>query len=263
MSPALLSARDIVKRYPSAGWWNRRDWVMAVDEVDLHIEAGESVGLVGESGSGKTTLARIIAGLIDPDAGLLLWRGRNLKVLDAVGRTAYRREVQYVFQNPIGALNPRHRIGPILERTLRGLTGLDAPARRARIDTVAEQVGLEQTLYGRFPHQLSGGQVQRVAIARALLGEPRLLVLDEPVSALDVSLQAQILNLLEMLRCQQGLAYLLISHDLTVIERLCTRIAVMRNGVILEQGSRERIMNDPQNRYTSMLLEAVPKLHRA
>jgi len=255
MSAALLEARGLVKRHRAGG-----GLTTSVNGVDLRIQAGESVGLVGESGSGKTTLARMLAGMTEPNAGQLLWQGQPLPTLDRAGRAAYRRAVQYVFQNPISALNPRHRVGLILKRSLRGLTKLNAAVRRARIDAVAEQVGLDPALLGRFPHQLSGGQAQRVAIARALLGQPRLVILDEPVSALDVSLQAQILNLLDQLRDQQGLAYLFISHDLAVIERLCPRIAVMRDGVILEQGRRETILRQPQQAYTRKLLQAVPRM---
>jgi len=255
MSTPLLEARGVVKRHRNAG-----GLTTSVNTVSLCIDAGESVGLVGESGSGKTTLAGILAGMTEPDAGQLLWQGRPLPTLDRAGHATYRRAVQYVFQNPIGALNPRHRVGSILNRTLRGLTRLDAAARQARIDAVAEQVGLDQALLGRFPHQLSGGQAQRVAIARALLGQPRLVILDEPVSALDVSLQAQILNLLDQLRDRHGLAYLFISHDLAVVERICPRIAVMRDGAILEQGRRETILHEAQHAYTRKLLEAVPRM---
>jgi len=266
MSTPLLEARGIDKGYPHRGgpgqhWW-RRGWSRVLNGVDLSIGAGASVGLVGESGSGKTTLARIIAGLARPDAGTLLWQGRPLTNLDAAARAAWRREVQYVFQNPLPALNPRRRIGASLHGTLRGLTELSDRGRRARIAEVAERVGLEPALLGRFPHQLSGGQAQRVGIARALLGRPRLVILDEPVSALDVSLQAQILGLLETLRADRGLAYLFISHDLAVVERLCPWIAVMRSGTIVEQGPRERILGEPRQPYTRRLLEAVPALAR-
>ena len=256
MSTPLLEARGIVKRHRSAS-----GLTTSVDDVDLHIDAGESVGLVGESGSGKTTLARIMAGMIEADAGQLFWQGQLLSELDRAGRVDYRRAVQYLFQNPIAALNPRHRIALILDRTLRGLTTLDTRERQARIAALAEQVGLDRALLGRYPHQLSGGQAQRVAIVRALLGEPRLVILDEPVSALDVSLQAQILNLLDLLRDDHGLAYLFISHDLAVVERLCPRIAVMRDGQILEQGQREHILREPRHLYTRKLLDAAPKLH--
>lgn len=261
MSPLpLLAAEGIGKRYPGRGrrWFDRQS-VPVVADVDLSVAVGQSVGLVGESGSGKTTLARIMAGLLAPEEGRLLWQDRPLGQLDAADRAVFRRQVQYVFQEPVGALNPRHRIGRILDASLRGLTDLDRSGRRARIAEIGALVGLDRELLQRFPHQLSGGQAQRVGIARALLGRPRLLILDEPVSALDVSLQAQLLNLLTRLREQHELAYLFISHDLAVVERLCEYIVVMREGHIVERGRREQVLRAPVDDYTRRLLEAVPR----
>jgi peptide/nickel transport system ATP-binding protein len=262
MSPApFLAAEGVGKSYPGRGRrWFGRDRVRVIADIDLCLSRGESVGLVGESGSGKTTLARIMAGLSAPDEGRLLWRGRLLDALSAADAAVFRREIQYVFQDPIGALNPRHRIARIFDLSLRGLTDLDRSGRRARIAEVAEQVGLERALLGRFPHQLSGGQAQRVGVARALLGRPRLLILDEPVSALDVSLQAQLLNLLARLRAQQDLAYLFISHDIAVVERLCESILVMHDGRIVERGGRDRVLSAPADDYTRRLLAAIPRL---
>jgi peptide/nickel transport system ATP-binding protein len=260
MKVPLLQAEGIRKGYRSGGRWPQRARVISVAGVDLHLAEGESVGLVGESGSGKTTLARIIAGMIAADAGRLRWRGRSVAELDPAERALFRRQVQYVFQNPVGSLNPRHRVGRILDDTLRGLTRLRTSARRGRIAEIARQLGLDGALLRRFPHQLSGGQAQRVAIARALLGRTQLVILDEPVSALDVSLQAQILNLLEELRASQGLGYLLISHDLAVVERLCERVVVMRDGAIVEQGARQQVLREPRTAYTRRLLAAVPTL---
>ena len=263
MRAPLLEARAIGKGYPRRRGqrpWGRAGQLQVLEGVDLRIDAGASIGLVGESGSGKTTLARILAGLLRADRGAVLWQGRPLPMPTRSAQAAWRREVQYVFQHPMAALNPRRRIGASLDSTLRGLTTLSSAARGARIAEVAERVGLEAALLRRFPHQLSGGQAQRAGIARALLGGPRLVILDEPVSALDVSMQAQILNLLDRLRAEQELAYLFISHDLAVVERLCPWIAVMRQGAIVEQGPGARILRAPAEDYTRRLLDASPRL---
>ena len=264
MSEPLLALQGIDKHYAGRRrWWppgRAAEPAVAVADANLLIESGAAVGLVGESGSGKTTLARIAVGLLRADAGQVRWRGRELDALSGAERAAYRRGVQYVFQNPLPALNPRRRIGSTLEETLRGLSTMDGPARAERIREVSAQTGVDRALLGRFPHQLSGGQAQRVAIARALLGAPRLVVLDEPVSALDVSLQAQILELLTDLRARHGLAYLFISHDLAVVERLCEQICVMSAGRIVERGSREQVLRRPTVDYTRRLLAAVPRL---
>jgi peptide/nickel transport system ATP-binding protein len=264
VSEPLLALEGVGKTYGGGRrWWppgQRLSAAPAVVDVDLTIRAGDAVGLVGESGSGKTTLARIAAGLLEASSGAVRWRGQDVKTLPAAQRLAYRRGVQYVFQNPQTALNPRRRLAAILDDTLRGLTGLGRAERRERIQQVAVQTGVDSALLGRFAHQLSGGQAQRVAIARALLGEPRLVILDEPVSALDVSLQAQILNLLAELRARHGLAYLFVSHDLAVVERLCAHICVMHAGRIVEAGPRDRVLGHPQAEYTRRLLAAVPRM---
>ncbi len=264
MSAPLLALEAVGKTYGGARrWWpagQRAEVTTALARAALTIDNGAAVGLVGESGSGKTTLARIAAGLLPASSGSVRWRGQELHTLRGSAYAAYRRGVQYVFQNPHTALNPRRRLADILDDTLRGLTALDWQARRERIRAVAEQTGVDTALLGRFPHQLSGGQAQRVAIARALLGEPRLVILDEPVSALDVSLQAQILNLLAALRARHGLAYLFISHDLAVVERLCETLCVMHGGRIIEQGTRAAVLERPEHRYTQQLLAAVPRM---
>jgi peptide/nickel transport system ATP-binding protein len=269
VSAPLLDLRGVTRRYPAGRgpglpWFGGHRWHTVLAPTDLIIRDGASVGLVGESGSGKTTLARIGAGLTVPSGGSVCWRGRRVDALSGRERARWRREVQYVFQNPVGALNPRHRVARVLDGTLAGLTAvsgerLDRAGRRRRIAEVADQVGLPQALLARFPHQLSGGQAQRVAIARALLGSPRLVILDEPVSALDVSLQAQILNLLTELRAGLGLSYLFISHDLAVVERLCDEVKVMRDGSIIEQGATETILHRPRHAYTRTLIDAVPR----
>ncbi|TVQ87434.1 MAG: ABC transporter ATP-binding protein [Chromatiaceae bacterium] len=268
MASPLLELIAITKSYPRPGrwWWpvgnpaQTPAQTRVLGPVALTLAAGESVGLVGESGSGKTTLARIAAGLIPPTTGQVYWEGVALAALAPSARAAWRRQVQYVFQHPLAALNPRRRIGASLDWTLRGLTRLERAGRASRIDEVAAWVGLGTALLGRYPHELSGGQAQRVAIARALLGAPRLLILDEPVAALDVSLQAQVLDLLAHLRERLGLGYLFISHDLAVVERLCSRLLVMQAGQVCEQGPRETILAAPHHPYTRALLQAVPRL---
>ena len=269
MTQPLLELRGVAKQYPLGSELRAllpggRRQQTALAPADLVVAEGAALGLVGESGSGKTTLARIAAGLSTPSRGEVYWRGQSLESLNQEALARWRRELQYVFQNAASALNPRHRVRLILSSTLSGLwrgsqQGQDRTARQQRIDEVAEQVGLGRALLDRYPHQLSGGQAQRVAIARALLGEPKLLILDEPVSALDLSLQAQILNLLGELRGELGLAYLFISHDLAVVERLCDEVQVMHEGRIIEQGETARVLSNPRESYTERLLEAVPK----
>jgi peptide/nickel transport system ATP-binding protein len=270
MSQSLLELRAVAKSYPLGSELRAllpggRRQQTALAPADLLVAEGAALGLVGESGSGKTTLARIAAGLNTPSSGEVCWRGSRIDALDKPARARWRRELQYVFQNSVSALNPRHPVGRILNSTLAGLwrdsqQGRDRNARRQRIDEVSEQVGLGRVLLDRYPHQLSGGQAQRVAIARALLGKPKLLILDEPVSALDLSLQAQILNLLVELRRELGLAYLFISHDLAVVERLCKQVHVMHEGRIIEQGETQQILRNPREAYTKRLVEAVPRL---
>ncbi len=269
-SAPLLELKWVAKRYPAGGGWRALwpgagRWQSVLEPTELRISEGAAVGLVGESGSGKTTLARIAAGLTRPSGGSVRWRGRAIDALDEAERGRWRRELQYVFQNPATALNPRWRVQRILSSSLRGLAqgsalARDRRGRQRRIHEVADQVGLGSALLGRFPHQLSGGQAQRVAIARALLGTPKLLILDEPVSALDLSLQAQILALLADLRRELGLSYLFISHDLSVVERLCEELCVMHRGRIIEQGITADILHSPADRYTARLVDAVPRL---
>ncbi len=270
MSAPLLELLGVAKRYPTDSGWRAllpggQGWQSVLEPTDLSIPDGAAVGLVGESGSGKTTLARIAAGLTVASSGRVHWQGRQIDALDDAERARWRRELQYVFQNPTAALNPRRRVHRILGSSLAGLArgseiARDRSAQQRRIREVADQVGLSNTLLERFPHQLSGGQAQRVAIARALLGAPRLLILDEPVSALDLSLQAQILNLLVELRRELGLTYLFISHDLAVVERLCEQVHVMHAGRVIEQGATAEILRAPRESYTACLVEAVPRL---
>jgi ABC-type oligopeptide transport system ATPase subunit len=233
-------------------------WVKAVDDVSFRISEGETLGLVGESGCGKTTVGRTILRLIPATGGKALYKGRNIFARPAPEMRRLRREMQIIFQDPIGALNPRMRVGGIVGEPLlvHGLArGEDLRARVARL---LERCGLWPQAADRYPHEFSGGQRQRIGIARALALNPRLVICDEPTSALDVSIQSQILNLLDDLQDELGLSYLFISHDMAVIHHVCDRIAVMLNGRIVEAGTRDQIINDPQHDYTRALLSAIP-----
>ena len=230
--------------------------VHAVDGVSLSIPEGQIFGLVGESGSGKSTLAQIMVRLIEPTSGHLVYRGQPVDRLDAPGRRAFRQNVQMVFQDTHSSLNPRKRIRRALSEPL---SARGAPATPAALARLLDQVGLDPALLTRFPHELSGGQRQRVGIARALAMEPTILVADEPVSSLDVSLQGQIINLLQDLNRTLGLTIVLISHDLAVVARICGSLAVMNRGQVVEQGTPGRVLVDPEHPYTKALLAAVPR----
>ena len=232
--------------------------VTAVDGVSLPIERGSILGLVGESGCGKSTLAQMIVGLLAPSGGAIEWDGNALSTLSGEAKRSYRRDVQMVFQDTHSSLNPRKRIRTILREAIIA-RGLHGDALAGRIDTLLGQVGLDAQLLDRFPHELSGGQRQRVGIARALAMEPSLLVADEPVSSLDVSLQGQIINLLRDLNETLGLTIVLISHDLAVVGRICDRIVVMYAGRVVESGAPAAVLTAPSHPYTQALLDAVPR----
>jgi oligopeptide/dipeptide ABC transporter ATP-binding protein len=232
--------------------------VHAVQGVSLDVRKGETLGVVGESGCGKSTLARLIVGLDRPTAGRITFDGRDL-VADARRdpRTLARR-VQYVFQDPVASLNPRKTIRAILEAPLRHLLDLDRSARAARLGELMEAVNLAPEFLDRYPHEFSGGQAQRIGIARALAADPELIVLDEPVSALDVSVQAQVLNILDGLKTRFGLTYVFISHDLSVVESVSDRVAVMYFGRVAEVGPAGEIFAAPRHPYTHLLLKSAP-----
>lgn len=232
--------------------------VRAVDDVDLQIRRGETLGLVGESGSGKTTLGRTLLRLIEPTAGEAYFDGEDIFRMDRRELLRLRRRAQIVFQDPYGSLNPRLTVGETLREVLHVHRLARGRAADERVAELLELVGLSPDHAGRYPHEFSGGQRQRIGIARALSVEPEFIICDEPVSALDVSVQAQILNLLRDLQDQLGLTYLFIAHDLSVVEHLSDRIAVMYLGKIVEIGEADDIIGEPQHPYTKALLSAVP-----
>ncbi|MEQ3748546.1 MAG: ATP-binding cassette domain-containing protein [Celeribacter sp.] len=259
MSWQGLELRGVGQEYPGPrqSLFGRRHSISALRNVSLSLAAGETLGIVGESGSGKSTLGRIAAGLEAPSRGVVQFDGRSYAPVETAAWRRERREVQTVFQNPARALDPRQRIGAQVAVALDAHERLPATSRRARIADTLAMVGLED-MARRFPHQLSGGQLQRAVIARALILRPRLLICDEAVSALDVSVQAQIINLLVDLRRQLDLSILFISHDLAVVRHICDRVAVMQRGRIVEQGPAQRLYRHPVEDYTRALLAAVP-----
>jgi len=267
----LFEARHLRKSFSAtAGVWagtgsprmesrGRRIW--AVDDVSLELAAGETLAVVGESGCGKTTLARLLLRLIEPDAGELHFRGRDLRAARGAELRALRREMQMVFQDPFASLDPRMRVEAIVGEPLEiHEPHLGRAARRERVSQTLETVGLGADTMVRYPHEFSGGQRQRIGIARALVLRPRLVVADEPVSALDVSVGAQILELLQTLQQKFALTYLLISHSLPVVAQLATRVAVMQSGKFVEVGTVEQVLSRPAHPYTQALLEAVPEV---
>jgi len=259
VSDALLEVRDLAKHYklPRERLLQPAPVVEALRGVSFTLQSGRSLGIVGESGSGKSTLARLVMALEAPSAGSVRLLGRDLHALSPNELRAARCDFQMVFQDPYGSLDPRQRVGRIVAEPL---VGVDAPDARRRVGEALDAVGLRAGDAAKYPHEFSGGQRQRIAIARALITRPRLIVADEPVSALDVSVQAQVLNLLAQLQQQFGVTYLFISHDLAVIDHVCDEVAVMRAGRIVEHGTTEQVLQQPAHEYTRALLAAIPSV---
>ena len=257
---ALLEAKNLVKHFVAdrSVFGRPKTYVKAVDGVSFRVDAGETLALVGESGCGKSTVSRLVLRLIEPDAGELKFEDRDLLAMDAKQLRAFRRNAQIIFQDPYASLNPRMTVGQILAEPLRLHELVRPQRRRERVEELLHLVGLEPRFARRYSHEFSGGQRQRIAIARALAAEPKLIICDEPVSALDVSIRSQILNLLRDLQRRLGLAYIFVSHDLAVVKHIADRVAVMNLGAIVETGQAEGLFASPRHPYSRALLSAIP-----
>lgn len=261
MREPILQIRDVSRRFGG----KRRflgpptPLIRAVEAVSIDLHQGDSLGVVGESGCGKSTLARTIMGIIPPTEGEIFYRGRDIAGLQGAERRELYKQIQFVFQDPMSSLNPRKTVREILAAPMKELLGIGPDEREKRMLRLMDIVNMRPEFLDRHPHEFSGGQAQRIGIARALATDPEILILDEPVSALDVSIQAQILKLLISLKHDLGLTYLFISHDLAVVDYLCDRVAVMYLGQVMEEGSADDIFQNPRHPYTHVLLKSVPE----
>jgi len=262
-SEMLLKASGLKRAYsrPRTSLWHRPEPLQALRGVSFELPAGQSLGVVGESGSGKSTLARLVMALDRPSEGTVELLGRNLHQLGEQALRAARRDFQMVFQDPYGSLDPRMTVEHIVSEPLATLNEKPGrEARRLQVLEVLEQVGLRAQDADKYPHEFSGGQRQRIAIARALITRPRLIVADEPVSALDVSVQAQVLNLMQDLQRELGLSYLFISHDLAVVQHVCDQVLVLHQGLVVERGTPRQLFSAPAHPYTQALVRAAPRV---
>lgn len=258
----ILSLKDLKVYYPiRSGFFNRvTDNVTAVDGVDLTIHEGETVGLVGESGSGKTTIGKTIVGLEQMTSGKLIYKGQDVSKKKIRNQLKYNKDVQMIFQDAFSSLNPRKNIYDIIAEPIRNFEKLDPNSENKRILELLDIVGLPKQTLSQYPFQFSGGQQQRIGIARAVATNPKLIVVDEPVSALDLSVQAQVLNFMKLIQKDLGIAFLFISHDLGVVRHMTDNIAVMHNGRIVEKGTRKDIFEQAEHIYTKRLLSAIPSI---
>lgn len=256
----LLSAVALHKTFKVSAQGHSTRVLTALDRVSLYLSAGETLGIAGESGCGKSTLAKIMAGLLRPDAGNVLYKGMQLSELGRNDRTIFRRKTQMIFQDPFSSLNPRMRIGDSISEPLR-IAGVPAPRQREELHRIMAAVGLQSEAVNRFPDEFSGGQRQRIGIARALAASPEILIADEPVSSLDISIQAQIINILLQMKTDFALSMMIVSHNLLILRHICDRIIIMYLGAVVECGPAAKLFQRCRHPYTEALIAAIPGLH--